>query len=169
MTSRSFVPRNISVNTVSQERTHSKMNNLPLWVLGIFLDCCFQAVCLPVFLPIFPGAVQFLEGSYQPSLLTFRTPGFKPCWLQLRKLSPLIFRINGFGKTFSLCVPLYAPLSLALLCDPGSLPSEALLIHFSPKYVSSLLPFFNVVFSLPLAVEFVLLIFRLIYWVFRMI
>ena len=51
----------------------------------------------------------------------------------LRNLAPLIFQANGFGRMFSLCVPLCAPLSLTLLCDHSSLPFAVALSHISPK------------------------------------
>lgn len=52
-----------------------------------------------------------------------------------QKSSPLIFPTSGFGEVFSLWTSLCAPLSLTFLCNQGSLPSTAPVMHdpFLPK------------------------------------
>ena len=93
--------------------------------------------CLPAF---FPREVQYPLGSIQPSLLTFKTPVFKPCWLQeLTKFSPSYF--------------------------PSQQPGFVSFLN----HVSTLPTFFNVASSLPLIVVFVLSVFSVISGVFIII
>ena len=58
----------------------------------------------------------------QPSLLTFKTPGFKP-HKDSQSSDSLNFQAIGFGETFPLCISLCAPLSRGgPSSDHGSLP-----------------------------------------------
>ena len=96
-------------------------------------------------------------------LLTFKTPVFKPCLLQkLMKISSYHFSSSWLWRHVLPFITLCAPLSCVFSCDQGSLPSAAHTIHFSPKlclYISWLPQCGS---SLPLFVECVLSIHRLI-------
>lgn len=145
--------RGIRVNTSFWGHAPRRANKLYLVcpsVLQIPVSKLSELGCLPAF---FPEATQ-------PSLLMFKTPGFKPSWLQDSwYLAPLLFQVNGCGIMFCWCVPPCAPLPLSFSPSPHPwLPSP--LQHptcFSPLNHDSTLPtFFNVASSLHLFVEFVL-------------
>ena len=100
----------------------------------------------------------------QPSPLIFQTLGLKLCWLQkLIKISPLFFPANGFGEMFSLWVPFPVPSSGSLSASATLTPSPQQPWSLSaPNHVSILPTLFDEASSLPLVVEFVLSVFRLI-------
>ena len=105
------------------------------------------------------------------STLTFKIPGFKPCWLAKAMKLLFAFQVNYCGDSFSPCTPLCVSLSLALLSNCGSLPNIAATIQSIslPNPVTALRSFLVVASSLPLVVGFVLPVFRSISGIFRMI
>ena len=134
----------------------------PLCVSGA-LQIATKVVCLPSHQE--QGSA--LWSISQPIPLIFKIPGFispTDC-KNSYNLAPLIFQANSFREMSSLCLPLSAPLSLALLHDRGALPSAETVIHFSPKLHFHTSYLLNVDSFLLLVVEFVLTISGL----FRMI
>ena len=107
------------------------VNNLPTVCPGHSSGCCFHTVCpwVVCLLPL-QEVHSALRALSQPSLLTFKTPGFKPCWL---KFSPSCFISQLlWGLVFPVC-SLCASLSLILFHISGSLPTAVTIICFSPK------------------------------------
>ena len=85
-----------------------------------------------------------LHVLFQPSLLTFKTPVFKPRWLlKSWTFISLGFQASCYWDLSSLCALLCVSLSLPLLHDLSSHPTTVAIICF-PSCVSKLLPFFNV-------------------------
>ena len=127
----------------------------------LFPPLCLCVVSLP------PLQEQALSQSYP---LSFKTPGYKPCWFQeLTKFRPSHVPSKLMWEFVSPCTLLCVSLSLGLVCDCSSLPITAALICFSPKLRLLLTTFFIVASSLPLVVEFLLPVFRSISGVFRLI
>ena len=99
-------------------------------------DHCFHIVCpWAVSLPSLQEQLQCLWALPKPNLLTFRTLGFKACWLQeLMKFAPFAFQANLlWGFVFPVWASLCTSLPFCLLCNQGSLPTAAAMICFSPK------------------------------------
>ena len=148
-------------DTLQEEQITSPLNaphTLEISVSMLYVHRLFA--CLPS--KSSPNALQVL---LEPSPLTFRTPGFKPCWLpELTKCSSSYFSNPiAMGFHFPHALP-----SLPLLCNDGSLPTLVGTIHFSPKLHLRTSYLFDVASSLPVVVEFFLPVFRSISGVFRM-
>ena len=150
------------MNDASQGHALRRPNNLPAVCPRNTSDHCFHAICLwVVCLPSLYEQCSALWVLSQPSALIFKTPGFKPCWLQeLTKVSPSHFPIQWlWGNILHVhsCVLLCnTPFSVTTAPSPpqqfGSISS---LIH-----ISAFPTFSNVASSLTLVVEFVLSVFR---------
>ena len=90
-----------------------------------------------------------------PGALTVKTGVSRPAGRKNpRNSAPLICQTSGFGQMFSLCIPLCAPLSLALLLDHGypSLQHPESLFPLNP--ISALPTFLDGASSLSFVVEF---------------
>ena len=108
--------RGVSMNAASQGCVPRRESDLSSVCPRSSSDHCLHAVCsLIVCLPSLQEQDSALWALSHPTLLTFTTPGFKPCWLQeFTKFSP-----SRFPKQwFSLCLPsLCSSFSHALLCN----------------------------------------------------
>ena len=125
--------------------------------------------------PFSTGTLQHLPGSILAMLWTSKTPVFEPHLLSISgKSAPLILPTNGFEVVFSLCDLLCIPLSVSVsvsslpVARPASPPQHLCSIS-PPNHISTPPTFHNVASSLPLVVQFVLYILRLISCVFTMV
>ena len=121
--------RDISMNATSQGSTLRRVNNLPTLCLRCSSDCCLHPVCSQVVcLPFLQENYNPLQSLSQPSLLIFKLQAVSHAGsMKSQNSACLIFKANGFGEMFSLCIP------LALLNNHGTLHSISPAIYFSPK------------------------------------
>ena len=141
----SFAPGEASsVNAASQGSAGRRMNNPPVCPRHTS-DHCFHTVYPPVVcLASLQKQSSALQTLPQPSPLTFKTPGFKPHWLQeLTKFSTSCFPNQCLWGSISLCIHLCASLSLALLCDHSPFPQKHSWSASSLNHISALPTFFE--------------------------
>ena len=150
-----FVPGEVSVWTLPLRIVLQEVQMIsPLCAPGALQISISPLPASGVFVCLFPLlAVQYSQ--CQQNLLTFKPSDFKPRWLH-KLAAPLIFKLTFLGGTFSMCVYPCTPLSLTLLCNQGPSPLLHTWSIFLPSHMSTLTIFFDVDFSLALAVEFVL-------------
>ena len=156
-----FSWRDVSVNAASQGHPQRRANNLLTVCPRDSSDHCCHTVCPWIIcLPSLQEQHSVSWALSQPSLLTFKTLGFKPHWLQeLIKFSLSHFLSQCLWGSILL---VHSPVGSSLACAsvqpwlPHSLPK-----HLGPfstlNHVSALPIFFGVASSLPLVVEFVLM------------
>ena len=125
--------RGLSMNAALQDTLQDEQIAFPLCApvaLQITVSCYMSLGCLPcLFSKSSPNVLQALQ---EPSTLSFKTPGFKPYWLQeLTKSGPSHSPANCYRDSFSLCIPMCQ--SFTLLRDHGSLLTTVSTICFSSK------------------------------------
>ena len=123
--------RGVSMNTATLGYALRRANSLLTECSRCSSDHLFPH-CMPPRLSAFsPGRT--LQNLFQPSLLTFKTLGFKPHWLQeLTKFSPSHFPNQWLWRNI-FCVFPCEFLSLSPLYNHSYLLSTAARIRFSPK------------------------------------
>lgn len=72
----SFVPGEASMNAASLGHAHC----VPQVLFRSLFPCCTSAFCFPCL--FFRGSPSVLQPLPEPSMLTVKTPDFKPHWLQ---------------------------------------------------------------------------------------
>lgn len=144
-------------------QVHSKKEQLSLPVHPRRSSDCRDGSCHPSPQELY--SAHQAQYQQQPGPLKLQSLSPSGC-KNSQKPTPLILLVNDFGEVFFLCYPLWPLLSLSLscvyvcLCDQGPLPSDTPMTFLSPDQVSTSPPLHDVASSLPLFVQFVLLVLR---------
>lgn len=125
----------LSMNAVSPGHTLRWENYLPTTCPRCSSDFCFTLYVHRLFACLFSKNSTMPSGLYPSQIcwpLKFQTLSPADCQ-KSQNLYSFSFQANYCGDSFSLRALLCAILSLALLCNCGSLCTAAAMIHFSPK------------------------------------